>query len=442
MLVLSACTRSALIAAAAALCGACAQLTDPAAGASGGRAAQAEGAPAPGTAKPAAAPPAAAASAASAAATGVDTPGQAAPALPKPDVYVVQAGDTLALIARRPEIYGDASMWLLLYRANAGQLRSVDWLCPGQVLSVPRGHTDADAKAAREEARRRAPWPPGARVAAASMCGPTPEALKAKSDAAAKARAGAAPGKSPEAAVRTGEPSAKPAAGGSAAAKADIPGSASPPAAARPRQATAGKPAADSGKPEQPAGQAAVATAGGDGAARVAPAAKSATGTASATAGGAAGAAIPAPGPASAAETASGTAAGAAPAAPAGAADQAAAAPAPSTPNPVVVGTSRNAYREAARRAFAVGDIPWAIHYYREHLAKNPRDPDAMGELGNIYYRSADLPAAAGLYYDAARILIERGNPGKAAQLLLPVSEGNPALADDLYARLMAARGR
>ncbi|HWS12048.1 MAG TPA: tetratricopeptide repeat protein [Rhodocyclaceae bacterium] len=111
-------------------------------------------------------------------------------------------------------------------------------------------------------------------------------------------------------------------------------------------------------------------------------------------------------------------------------------------PKPGGVGTSRNAYREAARRAFAVGDIPWAIHYYREHLAKNPRDPDAMGELGNIYYRSGDLPAAAGLYYDAARILIERGNPGKASQLLLPVSEGNPALADDLYARLMAARAR
>jgi hypothetical protein len=442
MHVLSACTRSALIAAAVALCGACAHTTtNSAAGAA--RAAQAEAAPAPGaTAKPAVPPPAAAAAAAPAVATAADVPGQAAPVLPKPDTYVVQAGDTLALIARRPEIYGDASMWLLLYRANAGQLRSVDWLCPGQVLAVPRGYTDADAKAAREEARRRAPWPPGARVAAASMCGPTPEALKAKAEAAAKARAGAAPGKSPEAAARAGETSAKPAAGSAVAAKTESAAAASPPAAAKPRQAPAGKPAADSGKPEQPAGQAAAATGGTEGAARVAPAAKSGTGPASVTAAGAAGAAVPVPGQESAAVAASGTAAGAAPAAPAGTADQGAAAPAPSTPNPVVVGTSRNAYREAARRAFAVGDIPWAIHYYREHLAKNPRDPDAMGELGNIYYRSGDLPAAAGLYYDAARILIERGNPGKASQLLLPVSEGNPALADDLYARLMAARGR
>ena len=57
--------------------------------------------------------------------------------LPKPDTYVVQAGDTLALIARRPEIYGDASMWMMLYRGNLSQIASVDWLCPGQVLSVP-----------------------------------------------------------------------------------------------------------------------------------------------------------------------------------------------------------------------------------------------------------------------------------------------------------------
>ncbi len=89
-----------------------------------------------------------------------------------------------------------------------------------------------------------------------------------------------------------------------------------------------------------------------------------------------------------------------------------------------------------------MGDIPWAIYYSREHLAKNPRDADAFGELGNIYYRSGDLSAAAGLYYDAARILIERGNPVRASQLLLPVSEGNPALADDLYLRLMAAAPR
>jgi hypothetical protein len=274
------------------------------------------------------------------------------------------------------------------------------------------------------------------------MCGPTPEALKAKSEAAAKARAGAAPGKSPEAAAKAGETSAKPATGSAVAAKTDSPGAASPPAAAKPRQAAAGKPAADSGKLEQPTGQTASATGGGDVAARIPPAAKSWSGPAAASAAGAAGAAAPAPGQGSSAVVSSGTAAGAAPAAPAFTADQAAATPAPSTPNPVVVGTSRNAYREAARRAFAVGDIPWAIHYYREHLAKNPRDPDAMGELGNISYRSGDLPAAAGLYYDAARILIERGNPGKASQLLLPVSEGNPALADDLYARLMAARGR
>jgi hypothetical protein len=381
---------------------------------------------------------------------------------------LVQAGDTLALIARHPEIYGDASMWMLLYRANAGQLRSADWLCPGQLLAVPRGFSDEDAQVAREEARRRAPWPPGAKPAAASMCGPTPEALKAKAEAASRVRAtagavqvgGSSQAPAPPAA-RARASSGKPGVDGAARAKAGSPETSAAGAATsapdsgkaaestttvaeatKSRQPAAGKSDTGAGKAGTSAGQSAGAVA--DVAARAQPRAKTGTGPAQAA-------------PAADAATSA--------AAPAGATPEAAALPpaetsasaassqagqaatpsvAPATANPVTIGASRNAYREAARRAYAVGDISWATYYYREHLAKNPRDPDALGELGNIYYRSGDLSAAAGLYYDAACILIERGNALRASQLLLPVSEGNPALADDLYLRLMAAapRGR
>jgi tetratricopeptide (TPR) repeat protein len=116
--------------------------------------------------------------------------------------------------------------------------------------------------------------------------------------------------------------------------------------------------------------------------------------------------------------------------------------PVPSTASPVTVGTSRNAYRDAARRAYNLRDIPWAIHYYRQHLAKVPRDTDALGELGNVYYQTGNLPVAAGLFYDAARVLLDRGKRDAASRLLLAVSEGNPALANDLYARLSASAKR
>ena len=74
--------------------------------------------------------------------------------------------DTLALIARRPEIYGDSAMWMMLYRANIGQIPNMDWTCPGQILAVPRGYAEANACAAQRDAMHRAPWSAGAKAQA------------------------------------------------------------------------------------------------------------------------------------------------------------------------------------------------------------------------------------------------------------------------------------
>jgi hypothetical protein len=101
-------------------------------------------------------------------------------------------------------------------------------------------------------------------------------------------------------------------------------------------------------------------------------------------------------------------------------------------------GEDRADFREAARRAYAVGDLGWATYYYREHLARQPRDAQALVELANIHSRTGQHPRAASLYYDAARVLLDGGNRSGATRLIPAVAEGNPALANDLYSRLAA----
>lgn len=55
-----------------------------------------------------------------------------------PSVYTVRRGETLPQIAGRTEIYNDASLWPLIYRANRDQIRDPKRLWPGQVLTIPR----------------------------------------------------------------------------------------------------------------------------------------------------------------------------------------------------------------------------------------------------------------------------------------------------------------
>jgi nucleoid-associated protein YgaU len=55
-----------------------------------------------------------------------------------PSTYTVRRGETLPQIAGRTEIYNDASLWPLIYRANRDQIRDPKRLWPGQVLTIPR----------------------------------------------------------------------------------------------------------------------------------------------------------------------------------------------------------------------------------------------------------------------------------------------------------------
>lgn len=77
------------------------------------------------------------------------------PPLPQPTSYTVRRGETLPQITARPEIYNDAALWPLIYRANRDQIRDPYQLWPGQVLKIPRNFSRDEALEARRQAHRR-----------------------------------------------------------------------------------------------------------------------------------------------------------------------------------------------------------------------------------------------------------------------------------------------
>lgn len=71
------------------------------------------------------------------------------PTIPALSKYTVQRGETLPQIAGRTEVYNDAALWPILYRANRDQIRDPNHLWPGQVLAIPRHYTKEEALEAR-----------------------------------------------------------------------------------------------------------------------------------------------------------------------------------------------------------------------------------------------------------------------------------------------------
>lgn len=96
----------------------------------------------------------------------------------------------------------------------------------------------------------------------------------------------------------------------------------------------------------------------------------------------------------------------------------------------------------AARAAFAAGDMKAAIEAYRAHIAGNPTDMTAQGELGNVLYTVGALPEAAQAYSEVANMALEQNRPEIAEALLPAISEGNPQLADQLNDKLFQAQMR
>lgn len=70
-------------------------------------------------------------------------------------VYTARRGETLPQIAARTEIYNDASLWPLIYRANRDQIRNPKQLWPGQALKIPRNFSHNDAIEAKRYSGRK-----------------------------------------------------------------------------------------------------------------------------------------------------------------------------------------------------------------------------------------------------------------------------------------------
>lgn len=85
----------------------------------------------------------------------VAEPSSGTAAVFKPANYTVKRGETLPQIAARTEIYNEASLWPLIYRANRDQVRDPYQLWPGQVLKIPRVYSREEAVEARRQAGRR-----------------------------------------------------------------------------------------------------------------------------------------------------------------------------------------------------------------------------------------------------------------------------------------------
>jgi nucleoid-associated protein YgaU len=65
-------------------------------------------------------------------------------------IHTVKRGETLPQIAALAEVYGDASLWPLLYKANRDQISNPAVLWPGQALRIPRNHDRNELNEARK----------------------------------------------------------------------------------------------------------------------------------------------------------------------------------------------------------------------------------------------------------------------------------------------------
>lgn len=69
--------------------------------------------------------------------------------------HTVKRGETLPQIAALPEVYGDSSLWPLIYKANRDQIKDPKVLWPGQNLKIPRNLDKNDVGDARRFSQER-----------------------------------------------------------------------------------------------------------------------------------------------------------------------------------------------------------------------------------------------------------------------------------------------
>lgn len=74
--------------------------------------------------------------------------------------YIVNDGELLWTIAKRPDVYGDPLLWPLLYQANRDQIKDPRKIYAGQTLSIPRSVSEEEKENARHLAKKSAIFSP------------------------------------------------------------------------------------------------------------------------------------------------------------------------------------------------------------------------------------------------------------------------------------------
>jgi thioredoxin-like negative regulator of GroEL len=86
----------------------------------------------------------------------------------------------------------------------------------------------------------------------------------------------------------------------------------------------------------------------------------------------------------------------------------------------------------SAREAFARGDVDGAVKIYNDVIKSQANNADARGELGNVYYLTGRLPEATQVYYETAKLLLEKKELDRVEPLLPVIAQLNPMMADEL----------
>ena len=89
-----------------------------------------------------------------------------------------------------------------------------------------------------------------------------------------------------------------------------------------------------------------------------------------------------------------------------------------------------------ARQAFWKGNIDAAEKLYLDLIDAEANNPDAYGELGNIYYTQGKWDKAGKAYYEAALIMLEQGNTQQVNYLLRVIQGLDAASAEKLKQKI------
>jgi thioredoxin-like negative regulator of GroEL len=100
----------------------------------------------------------------------------------------------------------------------------------------------------------------------------------------------------------------------------------------------------------------------------------------------------------------------------------------------VAAQASRDTLLDAARAAGRASDFATAERHYRELWERFPDDPDAAGELADLYRHRGRTADAEACYVEAARRLVRTGQAARAQALAGRLRAWSPQTAGMIYA--------